>query len=39
MEWQFGSKASGLTIKGGLKMKGCKMEGLMYMLLGFSIIV
>ncbi len=26
----FGTKSSGLTIKGGLKIEGCKIEGLLY---------
>ncbi len=26
----FGTKPSGLTIKGGLKIEGCKIEGLLY---------
>ncbi len=27
----FGTKSSGLIIKGGLKIEGCKIEGLLYM--------
>ncbi len=27
----FGTKSSGLIIKGGLKIEGCKLEGLLYM--------
>ncbi len=26
----FGTKSSGLIIKGGLKIEGCKIEGLLY---------
>ncbi len=29
-EWHFGAKSSGLIIKGGLKIKGCKIEGPLY---------
>ncbi len=28
----FGTKSSSLIIKGGLKMEGCKIEGLLYMI-------
>ncbi len=31
-EWHFGSKLGGLIIKGGLKIKGCKVEGLLHIL-------
>ena len=30
-EWHFGTKLGGLIIKGGLKIKGCKVQGLLYM--------
>ncbi len=30
-EWHFGTKLSGLIIKDGLKIKGCKIEGLLYL--------
>ncbi len=29
-EWHFGTKLSGLIIKGGLNIKGCKVEGALY---------
>ncbi len=29
-DWHFGTKSSGFIIKGGLKIKGCKIEGPLY---------